>query len=175
MKIAPKKINRNAVSLAGEYAVLSQLALYGYDANLTLGYTKGVDILVSDPESDKMYRLEVKTNLRKKHSNKPSNSKLYGRTISGWIMNKKQETNTVKNLFYCFVNIENGTNVFSFYIVPSRIVAKYIKERHTLWLKADRKHKDNSMRKFSMGLKGEQYRFSTPIAEKYKDNWKFKR
>ena len=62
-------INSNSVSLAGEYAVLSQLALRGYDANMTLGRTKGVDILVSNPKTGKMLKLEVKTNLRmvKKH------------------------------------------------------------------------------------------------------------
>jgi len=38
------KIPNNSVSLAGEFAVLSQLALRGYDANMTLGHTKGVDI-----------------------------------------------------------------------------------------------------------------------------------
>jgi len=44
------KINRNSVSLAGEFAALSQLALRGYDANMTLvGRTKSVDILVSNP------------------------------------------------------------------------------------------------------------------------------
>jgi hypothetical protein len=40
-------ISKNQVSLAGEFAVLSQLALRGFDANMTLGNTKGVDILVS--------------------------------------------------------------------------------------------------------------------------------
>ena len=54
--------NNNSVSLAGEFAVLSQLALRGYDANMTLGRTKSVDILVSDPVNLKMYKLEVKTN-----------------------------------------------------------------------------------------------------------------
>jgi hypothetical protein len=44
-------INSNSISLAGEFAVLSHLALRGYDANMTLGRTKGVDILVSDPAS----------------------------------------------------------------------------------------------------------------------------
>ena len=56
------KINSNSISLAGEFAVLSQLALRGYDANMTLGNTKGVDILVSNPVNEKMYQLEVKTN-----------------------------------------------------------------------------------------------------------------
>ena len=56
------KTNINAVSLAGEFIVLSQLALRGYDANMTLGHTKGVDILVADPRSGRMRKLEVKTN-----------------------------------------------------------------------------------------------------------------
>src|SRR6266481_4098994 len=46
-----RALNKNSVSIAGEYAVLSQLAARGYDANMTLGRTKGVDILVSDPNS----------------------------------------------------------------------------------------------------------------------------
>lgn len=60
-RMTKRKVNANAVSLAGEFATLSQLALRGYDANMTLGQTKGVDILVSDPESDRMFRIEVKT------------------------------------------------------------------------------------------------------------------
>jgi hypothetical protein len=37
-------------SIAGEFAVLCQLALRGYDANMTVGRTKSVDILVSVPD-----------------------------------------------------------------------------------------------------------------------------
>lgn len=69
-------INKNSISLAGEFAVLSQLALRGYDANLTLGHTKNVDILVSHPETGKMYKLEVKTNYLSSRS-AGSSSKLY--------------------------------------------------------------------------------------------------
>src|SRR5262249_40015705 len=36
MTMTLTKINRNSVSLAGEFAALSQLALRGYDANMTL-------------------------------------------------------------------------------------------------------------------------------------------
>jgi hypothetical protein len=50
------KANCNAVSLAGEFAVLSpQLALRGYDANMTL-----------DPHNLRMRKLEVKTNHRRR-------------------------------------------------------------------------------------------------------------
>lgn len=52
-----EKLNSNNVSLAGEFAVLSQLALRGYLANMTLGNTKGVDILVAEPEGSRCSRL----------------------------------------------------------------------------------------------------------------------
>src|SRR5215467_9817117 len=47
-RLTNAKTNSNAVSLAGEFAVLSQLAFRGYDANTTLGHTNTVDIL-DDP------------------------------------------------------------------------------------------------------------------------------
>lgn len=167
------RINPNSVSLAGEFAALSQLALRGYDANMTLGHTKNVDILVSDPQTGKMFKLEVKTNYQNSR-NKPSFSKLHGHSVSGWIMNKKHETIKDPDLFYCFVNISRGTNSLKFFIVPSRLVAKYVKESHPLWLRASKKHKDSPMRVFRIGLKGEKYKVSMPSAERYENNWKFK-
>ena len=74
------KINPNSVSLAGEFAVLSQLALRGYDANMTLGRTKSVDILVSNPANGQMYQLEVKTNLKNNPKKGISKSKVWGNT-----------------------------------------------------------------------------------------------
>ena len=62
-------ISKNSVAIAGEFAVLSQLSLRGYDANMTLGHTKGVDILVSDPEKNKMFKVEVKTSFAKSTCN----------------------------------------------------------------------------------------------------------
>jgi hypothetical protein len=84
-------INNNSVALTGEFAVLSQLALRGYDANMTLGRTKSVDILVSNPETGKMHQLEVKTNFRNTR-NQLSESKVHGKTLSGWMMSEKHET-----------------------------------------------------------------------------------
>jgi hypothetical protein len=78
------KPNINSVSLAGEFAVLSQLALRGYDANMTLGHTKGVDILVADPESLRMRKLEVKTNYQNVRK-KPRASGVHGKTLASWI------------------------------------------------------------------------------------------
>ena len=170
-----KKVNSNSISLAGEFAVLSQLALRGYDANMTLGNTKGVDILVSNPKTGEMYQLEVKTNFRNERS-KPAVSKIFGHIVSEWIMREKHETIRMKNLFYCFVNISKSTNIFKYYIVPSKIVAKYVKEQHSLWLKSEKKKKRKitDMRNFRIGVKGMKYRVPTPTAEKYENNWNFR-
>lgn len=166
-------ISSNSVSLAGEFAVLSQLALRGYDANLTLGNTKNVDILVSHPVTKKMYQLEVKTNYRNSR-NKPSRSKIFGHTVSAWIMNEKHEKIKSSNLFYCFVNISKDTNEFKFYIVPSKVGARYVADQHRIWLEADSKHRDQPMRLFRLGIDKERYHIPTPRAEKYENNWSFK-
>lgn len=166
------KISKNSVSLAGEFAVLSQLTLRGYDANMTLGHTKGVDILVSDPNSDKMFKVEVKTSF----ANKPSRSKLFGFTLS-WMMMDKHETISDKNLYYCFVNIEKQTNIFRFFIVPSIIVAEYVRIQHQFWLDHNpslaEKDKEIPMRTFRIGLDDGVYQISTPLARDYENRWEF--
>jgi hypothetical protein len=171
-------IGKNSVSLAGEFAVLSQLALRGYDANMILGHTKSIDILASDPKTGKVYQLEVKTNFKNRR-NAPSVSKIHGKWISAWIMNKKHESIDGPTLFYCFVNISKDEDIaFKFYIVPSKVVAQYVKEEHQLWLdekKRERKQvKDSDMRLLRIGLEEETYRIKTPTAEKYQNNWDFR-
>lgn len=173
-KAKPLKIPANSVSLAGEFAVLSQLALRGYDANMTLGHTKSVDILVSDPKRDKMYKLEVKTNLRDLKK-RPAESKYFGKTVSDWIMHAKHERIYEDTLFYCFVTIGKSGHAFRFFIVPSRIVANYVKREHQYWLKHTIRGKGGDMRLFRIGLRGEKYRFPTPVVEDYENNWKFNR
>lgn len=172
------KINKNSVSLAGEFAVLSQLALRGYDANMTLGNTKGVDILVSDSNADKLYKLEVKTS-HQSTRNRSSFSKVHGRVASGWIMNKKHEDFISPNLFYCFVNIGKDSNEFKFYIIPSKIVAQYVRDQHSLWLnekkKEGKKVVDSDIRIFRIGLKSEKYAIKTPLEDKYENNWSFRK
>jgi hypothetical protein len=104
---AMRKKDNNSVSLAGEFAVLSQLALHDYDANMTLGRTKGVDILVSHPGTKKMYRLEVKTKYRRSPKELHI-SKVHGRVKGGWMMGKKHESLIDPSLFYCFVVISEA-------------------------------------------------------------------
>lgn len=167
------KITPNSVALAGEFSVLSQLALQGYDANMTLGRTKNVDILVSNPKTNRFYQLEVKTKLECRK--RPVSSKLFGRFLFDWIMNVKHEAISRPELWYCFVSINHESKAQRYFVVPSTIVAKYIKEEHQLWLNAQPGRKDTQMRTFRIGLKGEKYKVPTAIAEKYEDNWNFKK
>lgn len=166
------ELNKNSVSLAGEFAVLSQLALRGFDANLTLGNTKSVDILVSDPRTGKMFKLEVKTSF----AGKPSHSKMFGHTLA-WMMSEKHEKISDPNLFYCFVNIEKETNVFRFFIVPSDVVANYVKNQHAYWLQntheLTQKDLEIPMRNFRIGVDDDGYQILTPLSKEYEDNWNF--
>jgi hypothetical protein len=166
------EISKNNISIAGEFAVLAQLALRGVDANLTLGNTKSVDIIASDPKTGKMFKLEVKTS----YDPKPTISKLFGQTLN-WIMADKHETITDPNLFYCFVNIEKEAKSFRFFIVPSLIVARYVREQHQFWLNrnTDERAKSvvTSMRQFRLGIAEGDYLIDTPLAKDYENNWNF--
>ena len=163
-------ISKNSLSLAGEFAVLSQLALRGYDANMTLGNTKSVDILVSMPELNRMFKLEVKTTFNRK----PTNSKTWGITFS-WIMNKKHENIIDSNLFYCFVNLGARDNPNRYFIVPSQVVADYVQQSHQAWLKMDKTNKDNPMRQIRIALDQKTIAVPAPFADKYENNWGFKK
>ena len=147
---------KSITGLTGEFYVLAQLAHRELVGTLTLSNTKGVDILVMNPETLKVFKLEVKTS----HTNLYGD-KLFGRNYC-WPMNKKHEAISNENLFYCFVNLhEDKGKMPDFYIVPSKDVATHVAETHQMWLKRS-KGKDNPMR-----------RFRIPIDDKkgYKDNW----
>lgn len=164
-------IDRNLKSLAGEFAVLSQLALRGIDANLTLGHTKGVDILASDPNRNRLYRLEVKTRV-----NQPViRNTLFGNTLE-WHMSQKHEDIIDKSLFYCFVDIHSDKEMsFQFFIIPSKVVAGYVKKEHIFYLKERPKNKDTSMRIFRLSSDNRKCPFPAIKMERYKNNWEFKK
>jgi hypothetical protein len=175
--MAIMKKDNNSISLAGEFAVLAQLALRGYDANMTLGRTKGVDILVSHPGTGKMFKLEVKTKYRASSKNMHK-SAIFGKVKGEWMMGQKQEGWVDPALFYCFVIISPGTTTFQFYIVPSSVVAKYVKEQQAHWLRETKRQgkpgKDSKIRLFRIGFEANTYPVSTPTVERYENNWDFR-
>jgi hypothetical protein len=89
-------------------------------------------------------------------------------------MNEKHESISRPELWYCFVTIGLDSKILRYFIVPSAVVAKYVREEHQLWLDTTN-GKETGMRLFRVGFKDENYKISTPAIEQYEDNWEFKR
>ena len=89
-------------------------------------------------------------------------------------MNAKHESISRPALWYCFVAIGLETKILRYFIVPSAVVAQYVREQHRLWLATSPKVKDNPMRLFRIGFEEEKYKIPTPTVEQYEDNWEFK-
>jgi hypothetical protein len=132
-----RSIPINLSGISGEYFVVAELSRRGFIASLTLKNTQGIDILVSTVEVKKSYAVQVKTTQGKKKE---------------WMLNEKSEKLIDKNFFYIFVRVKSDNELPVFHIVPSKIVAKHIKEDHQKWLntigKKGQKRNDSKMRKF---------------------------
>ena len=131
------KLNTVLSGVSGEYFVAAELSKRGYIASITLRNTKGVDVLCSNAEAAKSVGIQVKTNSGSNRS---------------WILQKKAEDYFADHLLYIFVNLNNNKRHPDYFVVPSKIVAKYCQEGHSNWLstpgKKGQKHKDTLMRKF---------------------------
>jgi hypothetical protein len=130
--------NKVLTGVTGEYYVAAELSRRGYIASITLRNTRGVDILCSNTDASKSVGIQVKTRTGMQRS---------------WILSQKGERYYADNLFYAFVNIsENLTQYPNFTIVPSKLVADYIRSQHQAWLAGTKKdglaRKDSSMRIF---------------------------
>lgn len=131
------KISKQICGVAGEYYVAAELSRRGYLAAITLRNSKGVDILVSNPEGDKLVSIQAKTTQNKQK----------------WILSKKVEEEKSENKYFVFVNIpEVITESPKYYIVSSTNLAKNIYEGHRRWLsepgKNDKIRNDSDVRQF---------------------------
>jgi len=124
--------------VAGEYFVAAELSARGYIASITLRNTKGVDILCSSGDATKTIGIQVKTNKSHKRH---------------WMLNQKAEGYFAENLFYVFVNLNDGQKSPDYFIVPSKTVAAHVREGNQAWLKAPGKkgqaHIESTIRHFS--------------------------
>jgi hypothetical protein len=122
--------------IAGEYLVAGELSRRGYIASITLRNSKGVDILVTNEKATRTAAIQVKTK--------------YGKGTA-WVLSEKAEKYHAENLFYVFVSLNYGEPA-DFYIVPSKVVAKTIKEHNRKWLRTPglkgQKHNQTTMRTF---------------------------
>ncbi len=130
--------NKVLTGVTGVYFVAAELSRRGYIASITLRNTKGVDILCSSADASRSAGIQVKTRTGTRRS---------------WILSQKGEHYYADHLFYVFVNLSDDPKQYpDFTIVPSRVVADYIRTHHEGWLAGTKKdgsaRKDSSMRKF---------------------------
>lgn len=155
------KGDKSLVGLAGEYHVLAQLAERGIVGALTLGHTKGVDILVANPETGSVHKIEVKTTRLQ-----PRKAPLFGAgRLFAWPLSAKHEVSLPGNCYFCFVHLSGPEVMPRFFVVPAAKVAEYVRWEHQYWLKSKRgvaKHRDNSMR---------QFRIAEHDPDHYENNW----
>jgi hypothetical protein len=134
--------------VAGEYFVAAELSRRGLIASVSLRTTRGIDILVTDPDAKRQVTIQCKT--RRKAGKK-------------WILNKKCEEVQSKNHFYVFVALGELGQRPSYYIVPSAVVAKFTSTRHKKYIsipgRNGKPRADSSMRKFA------------DAEDKYLDRW----
>lgn len=152
-------MDKSQIGLAGEFYTLAQLTQRGYVATLTLGNTKGVDILVTNQEINRLYKVEVKTTNKKQRR-----EKLFGDGFFYiWAMASKHERIRDKNLIYCFVALGNVTERPEFFLVSSEKVADYVQWQHQHWLNTrERTVKETNMRNF---------RIEVEDPKKYREDW----
>ncbi len=120
--------------VAGEYLVAGELSKRGYIASITLRNTRGADILATNSEFTKQVAIEVKTDSQ--------NNKT-------WLLSEKADKYYASNIFYIFVKLKGLKERPDFYIVPSKVVADQVREKHIDYYQAkDKNPADYPMRVF---------------------------
>ncbi len=112
------KISGINAGVADEYFVAAELSKRGYIASITLRNTKGIDILATNADATKSVNIQVKSSQGKSRR---------------WLLNKRAETYHARDLFYVFVNLRGEMDRPEFFIVPSKVVAKFVKEGYAEW------------------------------------------
>jgi len=132
-------VNSNNISTGncGEYFVATELERRGFSVAVPMSNTELFDILAFNRKTYKQWAIQVKTTSKKRNE---------------WTLTAKNEKIEGDNIVYVFVKL-NELEMPQYHIVPSKIVAEYVRESHQKWLdtpgKKGQAHNDNSMRKFA--------------------------
>ena len=145
---------------ASQFFVAGELCRRGYIAVVTLGNCPNTDILCSDHNSQKFIHIQVKTYV-------PGT-----KTCSIGI---KSEKDYGENFIWIFGGIPTPSSTFNFeyYIIPSKILSKNIKESHKIWVdtpgKNHRPH--DGLTKFRTLILPPGKHFNGWDISEYKNNW----
>ena len=154
-----KKPDHQNIGNAGEYFIASKLSASGYITTMTLGRAEKYDILAISPKG-KTVKIQVKTAW---HDN------------NSFRLSPKDEIDWNEKGYYAFVTLRENKKPWDYYIFPSKIVTRRVRESHEKWLKTPgkkgQKHNDSTVRIF--GTKPGKYSskwFTEKLVQKYKNN-----
>jgi hypothetical protein len=99
--MAKPSVDQQLTGMAGEFLTVGKLFKRGYQASVTFGNAKGIDVLVYNPTIDKSFTVQVKT-LRHKNC-----------------FQVKKE-NIKSDHIYVFVLLNNFDDPEEFFILPGR-------------------------------------------------------
>lgn len=151
--------NKNSRGSSAQFFVAGELCRRNLVAVVTMGNTPNTDILCSNSEGTKFLHIQVKTF-------RPSDGAV--------TVGVKAEKNYGKTFFWVLAGIPlpNSKDDFVFYIVPSKDMAKNVKEQHEIWLvipsKKGQAHNETSMRTIKLPPKKNLNGWNL---EKYKNKW----
>jgi len=117
-------MERQLVGACGVFYVSAELSRRGWIAMPTIRNTSGIDIIAT--KDDEVVNIQVKTNS-------------YGKIR--YLLNKSNEELIDCNLYYVFVTLKAEGECPEFYILPSKLVARYIKETNEKWKTLQSKRK----------------------------------
>jgi hypothetical protein len=101
--------NRQLTAMAGEFLTVGKLFKLGYQASITFGNAKAIDILVYNPDIKKTFSVQVKT-------------------LRGYNCFNITKQNIIDNFIYVFVVLHEFNQQEEFFIVPgSDIISDFNK------------------------------------------------
>lgn len=111
-----QRLEKSLVGACGVFHVSAELSFRGWVTMPTIRNTKGIDIMAT--KDGKAVNIQVKTNS-------------YGK--SHYPLGKENEELVSEDLFYVFVTLKSEIERPDFFIVPSKLVADYIRKTHDHW------------------------------------------
>jgi hypothetical protein len=152
--------DKTLVGAAGEHLVLARLLSRDLLASQAPRGTRKADVLVNPLDGGKPRLIQVKTR------------SAVGNSL-GWHMSLKHESISEKDLFYCFVNLDLVNP--SVYVIPSKIVAKVVKDSHEEWLEMPgqkgQKHNVTDFRRIKNDYGSNFKRIKPGWMDKYLEAW----
>lgn len=156
----------------------------GYEAFVQLIEPKNIRIIRADKKHDDYEFIAINELSNNRYKIRTCTSTRNFRYVNGvgqgisWMLTKIDETVYSDDLFYCLIQVIDDKvedrYFFRFFLVPSKLVADFIKRTIKEWLENKKsRSKNNNVRQFVLGTKDINFSYETivPYFEDYEDNW----